>query len=60
VGATPLGDLCEDLVAAQAVVIVGADVSKAATDGAATASWVGLLNDGVAVPRQESETVAGG
>jgi class 3 adenylate cyclase/tetratricopeptide (TPR) repeat protein len=45
--ATPLDDLREDLVGGQAVVVVGAGVSMAATGGASTASWVGLLNDGV-------------
>jgi hypothetical protein len=45
--ATPLDDLREDLIGGQAVVVVGAGVSMAATGGASTASWVGLLNDGV-------------
>jgi hypothetical protein len=46
-GATQLDDLREELAARQAVVIVGAGVSVAATGRAPTASWVGLL-DGVA------------
>jgi SIR2-like domain len=48
VGATPLDELGAEVAAGQAVVIVGAGVSVAATGGAPTASWVGLLNDGVA------------
>jgi hypothetical protein len=48
VGATPLEDLRAELAARRAVVIVGSGVSVAATGGAPTASWVGLLNDGVA------------
>jgi hypothetical protein len=47
-GATPLDDLREELAARRAVVIVGAGVSVAATGGSPTASWVGLLEDGVA------------
>lgn len=43
-----IDDLREELTAGRAVVIVGAGVSMAATDGAPAASWVGLLNDGVA------------
>jgi tetratricopeptide (TPR) repeat protein len=46
-GTTPLDDLREDLAASRVVVIVGAGVSVAATGGAPTASWVGLLEDGV-------------
>jgi hypothetical protein len=45
--ATPGDDLREEMAAGQAVVIVGAGVSMAATGGAPTASWTGLLNDGV-------------
>jgi hypothetical protein len=47
VGATPLDELREELAAGRAVVIVGAGVSVAATGGALTASWTGLLEDGV-------------
>jgi tetratricopeptide (TPR) repeat protein len=47
VGATPLDDLRAEVAAGHAVVIVGAGVSVAATAGTPTASWVGLLNDGV-------------
>lgn len=47
-GATPQDDLREELAARRAVVIVGAGVSVAATAKAATASWVGLLEDGIA------------
>jgi hypothetical protein len=46
-GATPLEDLREELAAGQAAVIVGAGVSVAATGGAPSSSWVGLLNNGV-------------
>ena len=45
--ATPLDGRREELSAGEAVVIVGAGVSMTATGGASTASWVGLLNDGV-------------
>jgi tetratricopeptide (TPR) repeat protein len=41
-------DLREQLARRQAVVVVGAGVAVAATDGAPTASWLGLLHDGVA------------
>jgi hypothetical protein len=44
---TPLDDLREELAGGRAVVLFGAGVSMAATSGTPTASWVGLLNDGV-------------
>jgi hypothetical protein len=45
----PLGDdLREQLARQQVVVVVGAGVSVGATGGAPTASWLGLLHDGVA------------
>jgi hypothetical protein len=47
-GATPLDDLRADIAAGQAVVVVGAGVSVAATGNAPAASWTGLLEDGVA------------
>jgi tetratricopeptide (TPR) repeat protein len=47
-GATPLDDLRADIASGQAVVIVGAGVSMAATGKAPAASWTGLLEDGVA------------
>jgi hypothetical protein len=47
-GATPLDDLREELAAGRAIVIFGAGVSVAATGGAPMASWVGLLEDGIA------------
>jgi tetratricopeptide (TPR) repeat protein len=47
-GATPQDDLREEFAAGQVVVIVGSGVSIAATGGAPVASWVGLLEDGVA------------
>ncbi len=46
--ATPKDDLREDLAGRRVVLIVGAGVSVAATGGAPTASWTGLLADGVA------------
>jgi tetratricopeptide (TPR) repeat protein len=44
----PLDDLRAEIAAGQAVAIVGAGVSIAATGNAAAASWAGLLEDGVA------------
>jgi tetratricopeptide (TPR) repeat protein len=46
--ASPQDDLRQELTSGQVVVIVGAGVSVAATGGAPTASWTGLLADGVA------------
>ncbi len=45
---TPLDDLREQVAKRQVVAIVGAGVSIAATGGAETASWIGLLRNGVA------------
>lgn len=46
---TPLlDDLRQQLAQRQVIVIVGAGVSMAATNGAETASWLGLLRSGVA------------
>jgi hypothetical protein len=46
-----MGSLVEDLASAlarpDALVLVGAGVSVAATDGSPVASWAGLLRDGV-------------
>jgi hypothetical protein len=47
-GATPQDDLREEVAARRVVIIVGAGVSVAASGGAPTASWTGLLADGVA------------
>jgi tetratricopeptide (TPR) repeat protein len=41
-------DLREQLARRQVVVVVGAGVAVAATGGASSASWLGLLQDGVA------------
>lgn len=43
-----VADLREQLVRRQVVVVVGAGMSVATTGGAPTASWLGLLHDGVA------------
>lgn len=40
-------ELCDDLLAGNVVIVVGAGVSIEASDGARTASWRGLLEDGI-------------
>ena len=45
---TPFDDLREQIAQRQVVAIVGTGVSTGATGGAETASWIGLLSDGIA------------
>jgi hypothetical protein len=46
--AAPLDDLRAEVAGGHAVAVVGAGVSSAATGNAPVASWVGLLQEGVA------------